>query len=230
MKRFAMAGLLFLVAGCTSVSLRADTIVVDGTITQSTQDGTGPAVNNPSLNNILDGDAYSVTLDFTGSITAPGTYTSFTGVDFSDLGSSADESSFGSPISLTVLPPSGGMDEFSVLACLTTGSGCFVGNELDLNFMIPSSSLDSASAVAESVPLLTPLDLLEDDGTTDVQASVTSYAYSYSSTPPPTVPEPGTAMLLGIGLAMTTLLRRFMWPGGRPAFASRRIPRAAANY
>jgi hypothetical protein len=124
------------------------------------------------------------------------------------------------------------MDEFSVLACLTTGSGCVFGNELDLNFMIPSGSLDSASAVAESVPLLTPLDLLEDDGTTDIQASVTSYAYSYSSTPPPPPPpvsEPGSAFLLGIGLAMTTLLRRFVWSPGKPVFASRWIPRTAAN-
>src|SRR5207249_3705963 len=47
----------------------AATITFSGIITQSTQDGTGPAVNNPSLNNIQDLQAYTVTLAFAGSIT-----------------------------------------------------------------------------------------------------------------------------------------------------------------
>lgn len=37
-------------------------------------DGTGPVVNNLTLNDILDGDAYSVNLTFSGSITSTGTY------------------------------------------------------------------------------------------------------------------------------------------------------------
>ncbi len=52
--------------------LYADTITVAGAITQPTQEGTGPAVNNPDLNNILDGDPFSVTFHFDGAITAPG--------------------------------------------------------------------------------------------------------------------------------------------------------------
>jgi hypothetical protein len=98
------------------------------------------------------------------------------------------------------------MDEFSLLGCLSTGSGCLLGNQLDLNFMIPSSSLNLGSVVASAVPLLTPLDLLEDDGTTDIQGSVTSYSYSPPSTAP--VPEPSTLIMLGGGLAMLTVLRR----------------------
>src|ERR1700730_874963 len=52
----------------------ADQIRFGGVITQSTEDGTGPAVNNPALNNILSGDLYRVTLDFAGAITSAGTY------------------------------------------------------------------------------------------------------------------------------------------------------------
>ena len=43
---------------------RASTISFSGIITQSTPDGTGPAVNNPSLNNIQDLQAYTVSLIF----------------------------------------------------------------------------------------------------------------------------------------------------------------------
>jgi hypothetical protein len=42
-------------------SLHADTLTIGGAINQSTQDGTGPAVNNPSLNNISDGDSTTST-------------------------------------------------------------------------------------------------------------------------------------------------------------------------
>src|SRR5450432_344236 len=54
--------------------LRADTITIRGLIDQSIPDGTGPAVNNPGLNGILDGDSYTASVSFTGSISAPGTY------------------------------------------------------------------------------------------------------------------------------------------------------------
>ena len=40
-------------------SALADVIIFGGTITQSTQDGTGPAQNNLSLNNIQDLQAYT---------------------------------------------------------------------------------------------------------------------------------------------------------------------------
>ena len=63
-----------LTAFALSSQLIADTITFGGEITQSTADGTGPAVNNPALNNIVDGDNFLVTLTFTGSVTAPGTY------------------------------------------------------------------------------------------------------------------------------------------------------------
>jgi hypothetical protein len=57
-----------------AVAASADTISFGGVIIQSTQHGTGPAVDNPSLNNIQDLQAYTTTLTFAGSITAPGTY------------------------------------------------------------------------------------------------------------------------------------------------------------
>src|SRR5579871_3901764 len=98
----------------------ASTISFSGTITQSTQDGTGPAVNNPSLNNIHDLQGYTVTLVFPGTITAPGTY-DLTGssLTFNDPSAPASEALFSS-ISLTITA-NAGFDEFSLLACLTTG-------------------------------------------------------------------------------------------------------------
>jgi hypothetical protein len=194
MQLFAKVGLLLLVIGCASVSLHASetTIVVGGTITQSTQDGTGPAVNNPSLNNIMDGDAYTLSLVFTGSITGPGTYTNFTSADFTDLTNPADESSFISQS--LVITNSGGVDTISDLVCLPTD--CLSGNQLALNFMIPAGSLNGTSVAASSVLFLTPMDLLEDDGSTDIQGTVTSYSYQSVGV----TPEPASFVLCGSGL------------------------------
>lgn len=79
----------------------ADTLVFGGIITQSTAGGKGPAGNNSSLNSILNGDAYTVILDFAGVINSVGTYTDFSGATFSDPGAPATETSFGL-ISLTI--------------------------------------------------------------------------------------------------------------------------------
>ena len=73
MSRFPSITILFVfavlaVSGFANVAF-ADIISFGGAIIQSTPDGTGPAVNNPSLNNILDLQTYLVTLMFTGSIT-----------------------------------------------------------------------------------------------------------------------------------------------------------------
>jgi hypothetical protein len=73
--RWFLAGLAVCVFANVAV---ADMMTFGGLITQSTQDGAGPAVNNPGLNNIRDGDVYSVNLNFAGSginsINSPGTY------------------------------------------------------------------------------------------------------------------------------------------------------------
>jgi hypothetical protein len=194
---------LILVTSCVFASSASaqTTITVGGTIYQP--NANPPAMNNPSLDNIMPGDVYSVTLNFIGSITIPGTYASFSGADFADLTNSAHENQFIS-VSLTISPPSGGMDEFSVLGCLSTGSGCSVGNQLDLNFMIPASSLNALNVTTQSVPSLTPLDLLEDDGTTDIQGSVTSYSYTPAVS---TTPEPPSIVLWGSGLIALALAR-----------------------
>jgi len=197
-------GLLSLLGLVLPSSIWADTVTISGQVTQSTSDGTGPAVNNPSLNDIQDGDTYSVSLDFSSSVASPGTYTDFTAADFADLTSPADESSFSS-VSLTILPPSGGLDEFSVLGCLSTGEfGCGGGNQLDLNFIIPADLLNGENAAAQSVPFLTPLDLLEDDGATDIQGNVAGYSY----TPAVGVtPEPSSFLLFVSGSLALALLR-----------------------
>jgi hypothetical protein len=198
---------LFVAALAAVPSVSADSITIGGAVTQSTSDGTGPAVNNPLLNAIQDGDPYTITFAFTGSVTGGGTL-SLAGVSvlFSDAAASATESAFNTA-SITVTP-GGGVDQISVLGCLTTGSGCAFGNFVALNFMIPAAALNS-SAAAQFIPGLTPLDLLEDDGTTDIQGTVTSYLYTSSGGMP--VPEPGTLALLSSG-ALVAAWRRFARP------------------
>lgn len=166
----------------------ADQITFDGRITQSTQDGTGPAVNNPSLNGIKDGDIYSVTLDFPGALTSPGTFNPLAGatLQFQDAAAGASETSFDA-VSLTA-SPDGSFADISLLGCLSTGSACDQGNELDANFQIPAVQLDANKWTPRAITGLLPLDLLEDDGTTDIQGSVSAVS---------SVPEPAQIWLFG---------------------------------
>ncbi len=182
----------------------ADTITFGGEITQSTSDGTGPAMNNPALNDIQDGDNFLVTLTFTGSITAPGTYP-LPGamLVFLDTDASVTEDEFAST-SLSVTQDGTSYD-LSLLGCLTTGSGCLVGNYLSANFSIPDSDLNSMNVTAQSIADLNPpLDLLEDDGVTDIQGSISSYSYSGATA----TPEPSQMIPLAIGLAALLIGRR----------------------
>ncbi len=121
----------------------------------------------------MDGAAYTVNLSFAGLINSPGTY-DLTGsgalLNFPAAGATENNFDF---ISLTVAQ-SGSFNQVSILACLTTGSGCNQGNELDLNFMIPAASLNVMNVAAQNISGLLPLDLLEDDGVTDIQGSVTA--------------------------------------------------------
>lgn len=74
----------------------ADSITLTGIITQSQNDQPGnPAISNTSLNAINDGDSYSATLDFSGSISMAGSY-ALTGALFSDPSGPASENGFGS--------------------------------------------------------------------------------------------------------------------------------------
>src|SRR5260221_4598422 len=102
MSRFVSITVLFLVAGFVNVA-SADIITFAGMITQA-QDPTEPAANNPTLNNIQVLQPYLVTLMFTGSITAPGTYNLTGGsLTFRVATAPASEGRFGS-LPLTVTP------------------------------------------------------------------------------------------------------------------------------
>jgi len=211
-RRLVALATFALVAGFAVSPAFADTVTFGGLITQSTSDGTGPAVNNPGLNAILDGDAYSITLNFTGSITGAGTFAlSGVGMVFIDPSAAAIESAFSS-VSFSVAP-SGSSDQLSLLGCLTTGSGCLFGNYLALNFMIPSAGLNLQNVTASSIPGLTPLDLPEDNGTTDIQGTVTSYSY-LPQEGMSTVPEPGTMLLLASGILIGSWKRSRLQAGG----------------
>ncbi|HEY1242513.1 MAG TPA: PEP-CTERM sorting domain-containing protein [Bryobacteraceae bacterium] len=193
MKRFPVVALL---AGAIVSPALADTITFGGRITQAVSDGTGPAENTPALNNILDNDLYIVTLTFAGSINAPGTY-SLTSLVFDDAAAAASETSLG-PISLTITA-NGGFDDFSLLGCLTTGSGCALGNQLDANFRILATGLNAQNVAASGLDEPHPLDLLEDDGITDIHGSITTYSYTGRGS---AVPEPSSLALLACALGM----------------------------
>jgi hypothetical protein len=182
-------GLVAALAACGAAGqASSEEITFGGTITQSTQDGTGPAVNNPSLNGIKDGDFYTVTLDFPGSLTLPGAFDPLAGatLTFLDTAAGASESA-SNLISLSVLPDASFAD-ISLLGCLSTGSACDLGNELDANFEIPAVQLNSRTWNGQAISGLLPLDLLEDDGATDIHGSVSAIA---------PVPEPAQIWLLG---------------------------------
>ncbi len=193
MSRFFSIAIL--VAGFVNVAF-ADIITFGGMITQA-QDPTEPAANNPTLNNIQVLQPYLVTLMFTGSLTAPGTYDLTGGsLTFSVPTAPASEASFGS-LSLTITA-NGGFDALSFLGCLTTGSGCIFGNQLDANFRILATGLNAQNVAATGLDEPHPLDLLEDDGTTDIHGTITSYSYTGGVS---AVPEPSTVILLGSILA-----------------------------
>ena len=194
---------VFAILVCFAVPVCADTITVGGTITQSTADGTGPAVNNPDLNNIADGDAFTVVLGFTGAISGTGTF-SLTSLTFSDPAAPANESAFDFTMSSLTITANAGVDTISLLGCLTTGSACDQGNQLDLYFTIPAADLNSQNVTASGVPSITPLDLLEDDGVTDIHGTVATYSYTPAQVTG--VPEPGSLVLLGFGLLVLGLM------------------------
>src|SRR3954453_14005921 len=194
--------LAFIIIGVLVAPAGADTITIRGQITQATSDGTGPAINNPSLNDVQDSQAYTLLLTFLGSIASLGLYSTTGGtlpgasLLFSVPSAPSTESSFGS-ISLSIAA-NGPDDDVSILGCLTTGSDCFSGNLITANFRIPSADLNSLNVPAIGLDQPHPLDLLEDDGVTDIHGSIDTYSYA----PATTVPEPAPAGLLACALAI----------------------------
>ena len=200
--RFHLAlGLAAVASLIAATPLYADSMSFTGTITQSIEDGTGPAVNNPALNQAHDGESVVVTWAFPGSITSPGTYSLPGSSLLFDLpAAGVVESDFVSE-SLTITQ-AGGLDFFSLLGCLSTGSACNQGNELTLNFAIASTLINSAKAPAQAIGGIVPLDLLEDDGATDIQASLQTYSYQISA-----VPEPSAFYILAAAIAIVVSAR-----------------------
>ena len=200
---FGLASWMMFVASMSCpISTRADTLTITGTITQSTQDGTGPAVNNPQLNRILDGSIVNLNLDFAGSIQSFGTFDlSESSAQFSIASAGVTETDF-STVSLTEAQ-SGVLDQVSILACLASGSACNEGNELVLNFTIPAARTNDLNVAAQGIAGLLPLDLLEDDGVTDIQGIITDYSYAAKTS----VPEPAALFLVGTVLIAVGLIR-----------------------
>jgi hypothetical protein len=189
---------LFLILLLAKVSFAG--IIFGGLISQSSD---GTAVNNDSLNQIDDGDAYEVMLNSLNPIVSPGLYnTPDLTLSFVDLTAGVSETAFSS-VSLSIIAD-GSFFDISVQGCLSTGSGCNVGNELDANFRIANTDLQSASAAASLIPGLFPsLHLFEDDGLTDIQGSVMSFSNA-------SVPEPSAIGLITTGFAALIIRKRVM--------------------
>jgi len=197
------AGLFLLAA-----PIYADTITINGLITQDLTVSGATAVANNSLNAIRNGDQFTVALTFAGSIATPGTY-ALTSVLFNDAAASASEGAFISG-SMTITDTAG-MDQFSVLGCQIDPVTCGLGNQLDLNFEIPDTQLHQTGVTAQAVPLLLPLDLLEDNSNTEIQGSIGGYSYPGGAQ----VPEPSTfALIAAAGLSLTARNKLF---GGKNA-------------
>jgi len=197
----------FLITLLCAGGVSGASITITGNITQSTLDGTGPAVNNPSLNSILDGQPFFLSFTLSGPIGAPGTY-DLTGssLTFSVPLAGALETSFGFG-RLTVIP-NGSNDDISLLGCLTTGSGTcppLVGNGITANFSIPDALLTSQNVAATGLDEPHPLDLLEDDGITDLHGSISTYSFTGSVTE---APEPSSAVCIACALAALLLVRK----------------------
>ena len=79
------------------------------------------------------------------------------------------------------------------------------GNQLDASFRIPSASLNSLNVAAPGLDPPHPLDLLEDDGITDIHGSITSYSYTGSAS---VVPGPASLAMLSGGLAVLLAAKR----------------------
>ena len=191
--RFFLAGVCLLAAPAF-----ADTITINGLVTQDLADSGATAVANPGLNAIQDGDPFTVALTFAGSIATHGTY-ALSSILFNDASAGASEGAFISG-SMTITDTAG-MDQFSVLGCLVDPSTCLQGNELDLNFEISDTQLNQTGVTAQAVPLLSPsLDLFEDSANTEIQGSIGGYSYPGGAQ----VPEPSTfALIAAAGLCLT---------------------------
>jgi hypothetical protein len=196
-----------------AVSSRAfgTTITLGGSMTQSTADGTGPAIGNPSLNNIVDGQAYSLTLNSATLINGSGLY-DLTGSSliFSVPAASATETSFAA-ITLSVMT-NGAFSDFSLLACIS-GADCNTGNALTANFRILTSMIGGSGVAATGLDQPHPLDLLEDDGVTDLHGSIDTYSGTVATV---VTPEPAPGSLLAIGLSGIALIQ-----GVRQRFSNR---------
>ena len=198
-----LRGYLVPVVLVMAVCAYGGSITVTGVVTQDLADAGATAVANPGLNNVFDGDPFTVTLNFSGDITAPGGPFTLTSVLFNDPTAGASEGAFISG-SMTITEVTG-MDQFSVLGCLVDPVSCFQGNELDLNFQIPSAGLNQTGVSAQFIPALLPLDLLEDGGDTEIQGSLSGYSYASTAQ----VPEPSTTLLFAVSLAGLLAPRRF---------------------
>ena len=187
--------LLCLIPACASAS----TVSIGGFITQSTPDGTGPALNNPSLNNIIDLQPYTLTLVTPTDITGPGFYT-LTGSSliFSVPSAPATETLFGAT-SLSVAAD-GSFADFSLFACVTSGD-CGTGNSLSASFQVPLGAVAGLDVAATGQDQPHPFELLEDDGVTDLHGSISTY----SNTAQVVTPEPSTGSLALLSLLVGTI-------------------------
>jgi hypothetical protein len=203
MKKTFFRSCALLACALCGLTARGDMILITGTVTQDLADSGETAIDNPALNQINDGDSFTVALGFAGSASDSG-LTGTSSVLFTDNTASVSENGFISGVMDVSLDS--GEDQLSVLACLLDPVSCTQGNQLDLNFQIAAAGFNQSGVTAQFIPGLTPaLDLLEDGGNTEIQGSITGYSYIASTS---AVPEPSTLPFAGEAMAWLILLAR----------------------
>lgn len=177
-------------------------ITFTGAITQGIAELGGAPVANPTLASVTIGDPFTVTLSLPVSPGDSGTYP-LAAILFTDTLQNVSESAF---ISGTlIITTDGTTDYLTVLACLIDSVSCAAGNQLALNLTIPFGKTTAAGVSAGAVPGLLPLDLLEDNGLTDIHGAITTYAFS---APAAATPEPATALLAALALGGLAALNK----------------------
>jgi hypothetical protein len=126
------------------------------------------------LNNIQDLQLYTLTLEIPTAISVPGIHNLAGSSLLLEVPDAPAEETAFDTITLSITS-NVGIDEFSLSASIV-GEDCSTGNEATANFSIPDFGLNDSNVAAVGLDEPHPFELLEDDGVTNIQASIVTYS------------------------------------------------------